>query len=249
MVQAVTFDFWDTLVIDDSDEPARAARGLPTKVEARRRRFVEEVLRHQPGLSADRAAQALSQALAAFSRQWKVEHRTPPVADRLREALALLGLGPTPGFDALVHDWEDMEVQIPPILAPGVAEMIPALAARVKLGVISDTIVTPGRGLRRLLADHGLLEHFTALIFSDERGASKPSPLVFELAIAELGVPAAAIAHVGDREVNDVEGPQRAGMKGVLYTGCVDRRVAGTPSRADAVLTHHDQLLSLLNTL
>ena len=29
MIQAVTFDFWDTLVIDDSDEPARAARGLP----------------------------------------------------------------------------------------------------------------------------------------------------------------------------------------------------------------------------
>ena len=66
MIQAVTFDFWDTLVIDDSDEPARAARGLPTKVETRRQLFVEEVLRHQPGVSPGRAAQALQQALTAF---------------------------------------------------------------------------------------------------------------------------------------------------------------------------------------
>lgn len=249
MIQAVTFDFWDTLVIDDSDEPTRAARGLPTKVAARRQSFVDEVLRHQPGVGADRAAQALQKALAAFTRQWKEEHRTPPVADRLREALALLGLGPTPGFDALVSAWEEMEVEIPPVLAPGVAEMIPALATRAKLGIISDTIVTPGRGLRRVLADYGLLQHFSALVFSDERGASKPAARVFELAAAELGVPAAAIAHVGDREVNDVDGPQRAGMKGLLYTGCVDRRVAGAPTKADAVLTHHDQLLTLLATL
>jgi len=249
VIQAVTFDFWDTLVIDDSDEPARAARGLPTKVETRRQLFVEEVLRHQPGVSPGRAAQALQQALTAFGRQWKVEHRTPPVAERLREALALLGLGPTPGFDALVAAWEDMEVLLPPTLAPGVAEMLPALAERAKIGVISDTIVTPGRGLRRILADYNLLQHFDVLIFSDERGASKPSPVVFELAVAELGVPAANVAHIGDREVNDVDGPRRAGMRGVLYTGCVDRRVPGTPSEADAVLTHHDQLLTLISTL
>ena len=28
MIKGVTFDLWDTMVRDDSDEPVRAARGL-----------------------------------------------------------------------------------------------------------------------------------------------------------------------------------------------------------------------------
>ena len=28
MIEAITFDFWDTIAIDDSDEPKRAALGL-----------------------------------------------------------------------------------------------------------------------------------------------------------------------------------------------------------------------------
>ena len=35
-VKAVTFDFWDTIVIDDSDEPKRAKRGLRSKPDERR---------------------------------------------------------------------------------------------------------------------------------------------------------------------------------------------------------------------
>ena len=36
MIKAVTFDLWDTMVHDDSDEPKRAARGLRSKREERR---------------------------------------------------------------------------------------------------------------------------------------------------------------------------------------------------------------------
>ena len=43
MVMAVTFDFWDTLAADDSDEPKRAERGLPTKAEARAHLFAESI--------------------------------------------------------------------------------------------------------------------------------------------------------------------------------------------------------------
>ncbi len=34
-IAAITFDFWDTLAADDSDEPKRAALGLPAKAQAR----------------------------------------------------------------------------------------------------------------------------------------------------------------------------------------------------------------------
>ena len=36
-IGAITFDLWDTVFVDDSDEPRRAARGLGTKAQDRRR--------------------------------------------------------------------------------------------------------------------------------------------------------------------------------------------------------------------
>ncbi len=50
MIRAVTFDFWDTLVFDDSDEPKRAALGLPSKADTRRQLLTAEVQQHHPRL-------------------------------------------------------------------------------------------------------------------------------------------------------------------------------------------------------
>ena len=38
-LNAITFDLWDTIILDGSDEPKRAARGLQTKYEERRSLF------------------------------------------------------------------------------------------------------------------------------------------------------------------------------------------------------------------
>ena len=46
MIKAITFDFWDTLVIDDSDEAKRATQGLSTKVETRLQLLIAEITRH-----------------------------------------------------------------------------------------------------------------------------------------------------------------------------------------------------------
>lgn len=240
MIRAVTFDLWDTLFIDDSDEPRRAAQGLLPKPLARERAFIDEVLRHHPPLGEERVRGALQQANAAFNRLWKEHHQTPSVRERLTEALALLGLRSTPGLDGVVRAWEDMEVELPPLLAPGVRPMLEALGGRYRLGVISDAIVTPGRGLRRILEHHGLLHYFTAFVFSDEAGASKPAPRVFLRAATELGVEPHELVHIGDRESNDVAGPHGVRARAVLYTGVIDRGAAST--RADAVCEHHDAL-------
>ena len=36
VVKGITFDLWDTVLIDDSDEPKRAKAGCPTKLFERR---------------------------------------------------------------------------------------------------------------------------------------------------------------------------------------------------------------------
>lgn len=61
----------------------------------------------------------------------------------------------------------------------------------------------------------GIGAHFVARVCARTSGAAKPDAAIFARAAAELGVPAAQIAHVGDDPELDVRGAQRAGMVGV----------------------------------
>jgi putative hydrolase of the HAD superfamily len=246
-IAAVTFDFWDTLVIDDSDEPVRAAQGLATKSVARRGLVVEELLAHNPVLTRGEASAAWDQSLDWCRSRWLDDRITPTVAERVEVALSALGMRRTAGFDELVDRLSTMEVEIPPQLAPGVVEAIPELAKRFALGIISDTIVTPGVGLQAILRGYGLLECFQVFVFSDELGVAKPEPKVFQAAARGFGVAPGALAHVGDREVNDVQGIQDFGGRGVLYTGVVDRRSGD--STADIICADHRVLGSQLEAL
>ena len=56
MIQALTFDFWDTLAADDSDEPKRAQMGLPSKADERVVLFVDHIMRRYPHIEPDDAA-------------------------------------------------------------------------------------------------------------------------------------------------------------------------------------------------
>lgn len=140
-----------------------------------------------------------------------------------------------------------MEADHPPDPAPHAREMLAEVAARWPLAIVSDAIVTPGRLLRDVMAQHGLAEFFTAFIFSDEAGAAKPARAVFDQAAEALGVPVTHLVHVGDREANDVRGVQGVGGQAVLYTGVIDRGSDATT--AEAVCADHRQLPALLARL
>jgi len=247
MIKAVTFDFWDTLVIDDSDEPKRAARGMPGKPVARLQLLTDEITRHHSQIGPERIAQAFEYANQCFRHNWKNEHFTPGVAARLQDAYDYLKIACTPGLDEVVREIEEMEVHISPDFVTGVHTALAELAQHYTLGIISDAIHTPGRGLRQLLERQGLLRHFKYCVFSDEVGASKPAPIVFEKAAAGLGVPLSQIAHVGDRESNDVDGPLAMGMQAILYTGVVDRSSAQT--RANAICKDFAELPAIIREL
>jgi HAD superfamily hydrolase (TIGR01549 family) len=255
MLEAVTFDFWDTLAIDDSDEPKRAALGLPSKPEARIQLFVQKIRAHHPHISAKRAAAAYEAANERFRYHWRNEHHTLGVTTRIYYAYEDLGLKPAPGqyarlvheIDELVREIETMEIRIPPDFAPGVHQTIALLAQEYRLGIISDTIHTHGRGLRHLLHQQGLAHYFSYFIFSDEIRMSKPAAAIFRQAALGLELSPAKIAHVGDRESNDVAGPLAVGMKAVLFTGIVDRGSQRT--RAHATCRKFAELPALLRRL
>lgn len=232
-LRGITFDLWDTIVVDDSDEPKRSARGLRSKP-AERRHLLWQAL--QAEAPTDKAAVDLAYdvADAAFRLAWHGYATTWPVAQRLQVALDGLGRDlPAERFAAVVTAHEEMELDIPPDPVPGMADVLAALAGRYRLCIVSDAIVSPGRCLRRLLAQHDLARHFTGFVFSDEVGRAKPHRAMFDAAAAALDCKLGEMLHVGDRDSNDVQGPQALGMKAVLFTAVRDRGADRT--KADAV--------------
>jgi putative hydrolase of the HAD superfamily len=66
------------------------------------------------------------------------------------------------------------------------------------------------------LAPAGILDLLDGVVTSAEVGAAKPSPRVFERALAVAGVEPGEALHVGDKVDNDVAGAAAAGVRGVL---------------------------------
>jgi len=246
-VKAISFDLWDTIVDDDSDEPKRAARGLRPKPAERRHLLWEALNRHAPISLADVTA-AFDSADAAFNKAWKEDAVTWRIEERLAAALDGLGRSlPDGELRALALALGRMEVDIPPDPVPGIAEALEILSGRYKLCVVSDAIVTPADGLRAVLEGHGLKHYFQGFAFSDEVGHSKPHADMFEAAAGQLGVAVREMVHVGDRDLNDVKGPQALGMKAVLFTATRDTDKDATS--ADAVCKAHAELPAIIDAL
>jgi putative hydrolase of the HAD superfamily len=207
----------------------------------------EALNRHQE-IALEDVNAAFDAADAAFNKVWKGHSITWKIADRLVRALVELDRAlPDDELAKLADDLGRMEVDIPPDPIEGIADALEDLSRRYKLCIVSDTIVTPGDGLRQLLDGHGLKQYFQGFAFSDEAGHSKPHADMFLSAARQLGVDVAEMVHVGDRDHNDVKGSQALGMKAVLFTAARDDDKETTS--ADAICERHADLPGIIDGL
>jgi putative hydrolase of the HAD superfamily len=231
MIAAVTFDFWNTLVYEDRGH----LRG--------RRLDAWSGLLEEAGFGGERErlGRAFDASWERFVRRWTAgEHFV--FAEAAEEILEDLGYDVPPEVRAaLVEAFgraaDDAELH----LAPNVAGTIRALKARgVRLGIVCDVGMTPSTTLRDHLDRNGLLDAFDHWSFSDEVGCYKPSPVIFEHALAGLGADAATTAHVGDLRRTDVAGALAMGMTAVRYTGVYDDDSQPEPEAHHVVGDHAD---------
>jgi putative hydrolase of the HAD superfamily len=246
-IKAVTFDLWDTIVDDDSDEPKRAAQGLRSKRDERRYLMWAALNSVEP-IDLKLVEQAYDVADAAFNVVWKENHINWTVDQRMR--VILNGLGKTLPDDVMANLIEDtgrMEVDIPPNAIDGVKAALEELSGRYKLCIVSDAIVTPGTGLRDILENYEVLQYFQGFAFSDEVGHSKPHKSMFDSAASQLGVELDEIVHIGDRDHNDIKGPHAIGAKAILFTATrADDRDITT---ADAICDNYSDLPAIIDRL
>ena len=246
-IKTVSFDLWDTVFVDDSDEPKRAAAGLPPKA-IQRRVLVQQFLERHAPIARELVDRCYDTADAAFREVWYGQNVTWPV--RVRLGILLQGLGrklPENELSELVRLHEDMELEFKPDLLPGIGEALESLRGKYKMAVISDAIFSPGRALRELLRHYGLFNYFDYLVFSDELGCSKPDPRAFHAVAKNTGCALAEIVHLGDREAKDVDGPHAVGARAILVPIAKDR--GGPNSKADAVCRDFRELPAILRNL
>ncbi len=247
MIKAITFDLWDTVFIDDSDEPKRKDSGRPTK-SVERRQLVKRFVDKYNKIPLEIINAAYDAQDAAFKKAWHDQHITWSVKERLEIVLKGIGVSlPKDELAELVRLHEEMELEFRPDFVPGVHEAIKTLSKNYKLGVISDAIFSPGRSLRKLLEGEGLLQYFSTFVFSDEVGCSKPHKCVFDAAKKGLGVEYNEIVHIGDREHNDILGPNEMGMHSILCLAAIDR--GSSRNNADAFFKDYIKLPELIENM
>jgi HAD superfamily hydrolase (TIGR01549 family) len=240
LIRAVTFDYWNTLVVA-YDEALFAKRG----------QHVTEVLAGAGYVvTPDDVDQAFSGSWQTFQEAWKAnrQHLTIDGVERVLELLEV------PADEAVVTElvahFESGALESELALAPNVAETLQALhAADIRLGIICDVGMTPSTALRKVLDRFGVLDLFDHHAFSDDFGVYKPDPSIFAHALAGLGVAADEAAHVGDLRRTDVAGANRAGWTSVRYAGLFDDDGGEHPDPdgvADHVIADHAELPAVL---
>jgi putative hydrolase of the HAD superfamily len=240
MVEAVTFDFWNTLVAADT----RTTRA------ARRRRVLAALAGHGHGeVTGAELERAFDAAVAAFDGAWRA-NRQFTARDGAELVVRKLGRPLDRRAHAAVVDaFVGAGEEVLPPLAANVATVLRALdGAGVRLGIVCDVGMTPSTVLRRYLELHGVLDAFSHWSFSDEVGVYKPAPAIFEHALAGLGRPAPQHSlHVGDLRRTDVAGARAAGMTAVRYRGLHDDApVEGDPApEGHHIVGDHLELVGL----
>jgi len=250
-LEAVTFDYWNTLC---REPPGGYLRGR--RLEAMSQVLVDAGVGSAgvvlPVLTAgyDAAWRSWAEAWAA-NRQFTGVDAAHAIADAAERAFAAVASAGGAGIAGLrprllaAFAGEGEGADLVPL--DGVAEALAGLSALgVRLGIICDVGFTPSPVLLRHLDRLGLLKYFDHWSFSDEVGVYKPDPRIFRHALAGLGRPdPARCAHVGDRRRTDVAGAQALGMRAVRITAAFDDDPDQGPS-GDVVIASYDELLPAL---
>jgi REG-2-like HAD superfamily hydrolase len=111
-------------------------------------------------------------------------------------------------------------------------DALPALERLRERGLALAVVANWDERLPRVLEGLGLGPHLDAVVYSAEVGYEKPDPRPFLAALARLGAPPEAAAHVGDRLREDAEGAAAVGMAAVLLDRRGDRPRPAEPASA-----------------
>lgn len=229
-IRAVTYDCWATLLKDRDWEGAMERR-------------IDALLSH---LDIDRAEarECLDQAWLKHDEAWKQIETFGP-GRMAAYCLESRGIFDDDVINEVTRKFEEASLDAGVEAVDGARETLEALReAGIGRGLVCDTGFTPGRVVRQLLEDQGLLQYLDVVCFSDEVGVPKPGNEIFAKALAELGVRPPEALHVGDLRRTDIAGAHDIGMHAIRFRGVHDDK--SDAPEAETVIDRHEQLLEVI---
>ena len=228
-IQAVTFDLWNTLIVDTPEGGRnRAAKRIDATFEALDRSGL--------GYSRDHIANVYWKSQAGFE-EVRRQGLDTPFAEQMDIYFNLIESGLSDRLQSSVKeritaDHADAYLVDPPALMPDALETLETISGRgYVIALICNSGATPGSHQRQYLSDLGVAKYMETLTFSDEERLAKPSAQIFHTTLDAIGVPAGAALHIGDRPETDILGAKSVGMRAVLIGGASPGRCARNPGR------------------
>jgi putative hydrolase of the HAD superfamily len=226
-IKAITFDFWATLYQSKTIDYTKRLFRLKEAVEQYSGDTFEP----------EQFQAAVSVARETWGQTWREEYRTLTASEWLGIMLNELGISLAPAhLFEIKTSLENSVLADLPTPVPEARTVLSDLSASYQLAIISDTGLTPGRVLCKVLEKDNLIDYFAHLTFSDEVGRSKPHPQVFLTTLDALGVRPQEAVHVGDLLRTDIAGAQRVGMRAVQYIGVSQDTGATLPTLSEKII-------------
>ena len=226
-ITAVTFDLWQTLLLDNRElGRARAQVRLEGTQEALGRASVVYDLEHN---------REAYRACYRECRRIRDQNLDVSFRDQVEMFINNIDVGMVDRLDEetiqeIIRVYADSFFVHPPVPHSDALSVLGDVKAMgLRIGLISNTGMTPGTTFRRYLDQQGMLKYFDTLTFSDEVKLAKPSDEIFLLTLRSLGADPPETVHVGDHVQNDVVGAKRCGLKTVWITGFYENENPSDP--------------------
>lgn len=235
----ISIDFWNTLVHAETGGKIRRQ----VRIEALR----EVASNYTDRISEEEYSKAKRAASDHFHRIWLNHQRTPSIQELLGSILDHLQIPATEQEQQyLITRFEESLWDGPPSISEGAEDIIPKLAEHHSLALISDTMYSPGRVIRKFLGEKGLRNHFQCFIFSNETGFSKPNPEAYHQALTKTNSEAKHSWHIGDLIKTDVTGAKDVGMQAILFTEFTNHENEDFDPKPDYICNNWTQIQEIL---
>ena len=250
-ITTVTFDLWQTLLLDNRElgQTRAEARleGTQSVLAAAGKVYGLERIREAYAACYQKCREIRERHLdVSFSEQVEIF-----VGNIDSGLVYLLEQESRESMSEITRVYSDSFLDFPP---PAHTDAVSALRGvkelGFRIGLISNTGMTPGTTFRTYLGDTGMLSYFDALTFSDEVKLSKPGNEIFLMTLRSLGASPAETVHVGDHIQNDVAGAKLCGLKTVWITGFSERADPDDPcTEPDAVVNGLGEVVAAIARL
>lgn len=253
MISSVAFDLWETLITDTPELSREQERLRIVRMEA-----ILTARGH--GALANRIEHAYRALWHRCNELYWSRDEDIPCRRQIEHFLEELALDPrafpAEALDELEAAYAEAAVEILPQIVENARETLEQLSSRgLRLGLISNTGRTPGSALRRILGALGLAARLDVMVFSNEHGACKPRPSIFEELRRGLGHPYEEIVFIGDNLYVDVHGAQRCGMRAIHFDPPVRGTAVAPPVdhgldiRPDARVTRLAEIVPVIDAM